>query len=102
VHIIGTAQRKCQERRVRVRVRVRARAGAGARVEVRGSGWGKGEVSARVEGEMVGVSVRARLRTLKDAAVTPSDGLTVKKTSWIVPKISSTCSRGGEAAAGAP
>ena len=44
----------------------------------------------------------ARLPTLKDVAVTPSDGLTVKKTSWIVPKISSTCDRGGEAEAGPP
>ena len=79
---IRTAQRKRQVRRVwvrvRVRVRVTARAGVGARVEVRGSGRGEGEVSVRVKGETVRMSVRARLPTLKDAAVTPSDGLTVK------------------------
>tara|TARA_B100000795_G_scaffold253666_1_gene223994 strand:+ start:386 stop:493 length:108 start_codon:yes stop_codon:yes gene_type:complete len=35
-------------------------------------------VSVRVNEEAVEVSVRARPPTLKDAAVTPSDGLTVK------------------------
>ena len=44
----------------------------------------------------------AKLPTLKDVAVTPSEGLTEKKTSWIVPKISSTCGGGGEAEAEPP